>query len=340
MLIQNFFDSEHNITDLKGDIHIINDVWVDPYNGCIFLEDGSLDSYLNYEALFWIKKPYLTKRGHDKCSLSHQILQRTKFLEEDHKKHRNNLEPIIVKKGIYFLHPFGWYPYGHLYDTLQRAYSLFLNGTDIRDYLILTSDSDRVVCFHEHLSIALGKRHPYISFKRNDAPFFVEKLLVPINHAVVTNFTEGSLKYFQKNFEKYFKNSKKPKTKILYLSRNEVRKGTRGVLNEKVVINELSQHDTTILLGNENLATIYSLFSNADLIVGAHGAMFVNTFLCKENCHIVEFCADNRINFNFQNQLKSTKHYHHLISKADEKQNITINIEYIRALIKKLQRYE
>jgi capsular polysaccharide biosynthesis protein len=119
----------------------------------------------------------------------------------------------------------------------------------------------------------------------------------------------------------------------LYLSRNHVRPGVRGVINEDEVIKYLTSRNFTILNGAESLEETYYLFSRATKIIGPHGSLFANTMFCKEDCHILEYCPSNRIDGTFLNKLKKAKKYKQIIVESDESFNIFIDIETMTSIL-------
>ncbi|WP_202941825.1 glycosyltransferase 61 family protein [Alteromonas macleodii] len=75
------------------------------------------------------------------------------------------------------------------------------------------------------------------------------------------------------------------------------------------------------------------MFSNAELIVGVHGSLFVNTIFANDTCKIIEYCPANRPDFSFQNKYKNAINYTHFLVDADSDFNIDIDLNELSLLL-------
>ena len=113
------------------------------------------------------------------------------------------------------------------------------------------------------------------------------------------------------------------------MSRNHIKAGSRGVINEKEVIETLTKKEFIVLNGQEPLDLVVEYFANAKTIVGAHGSMFANSIFCNQETKIIEFCPNNRACYNFRNTFKKAENYNHILTEADEFNNINIDLNLL-----------
>jgi capsular polysaccharide biosynthesis protein len=166
----------------------------------------------------------------------------------------------------------------------------------------------------------------------DDNIYLVDDLVKPYMPSVYTNFRDDVFDWMLDRYKNYFCINDGPRTK-LYLTRNHIKPGSRGVLNENDFINKLKEAGFLVVRGDESLEDIYKLFSAAALIVGPHGSLFANTIFSSESCRIYEFCPNNRVDTSFFRKNKKSHHYEHLLQDADDKFNITIPSQFIDFII-------
>lgn len=329
-----FISSHWNFTGVDKLYYELEDVYVETTTG--YLYDSSFEPIfkLYYEALFW--GPAIPAKNFQVPHLLHETLCK-KYVKvakhaEDLKAQIENTGKIkTIAEAIYILHPFGWYAYGHLHDSLMRLFSMPAKGSSCN---LLCSDFRRVVEFEEHIS-ALGFDKEKIRDRRKLPRFIrVEKLHYPVNPAVPTNYTKESYEWMRDKYLNYFtdKDNFTPK-KGLYLSRNSVKAGARGVSNEAEVIEYLVKHGYTVVDGTQDLKEMVQLFSGAEKIIGPHGSLFVNTIFAGENAKIYEFCPKNRPDYSFRNKHKAAAKYEHYLVDADEQFNIEIDLKKLEEII-------
>jgi capsular polysaccharide biosynthesis protein len=329
-----FLSSHWNFTGVDKLYYEFENIYVETKTGFVFNEKAEPIFKLYYESLFW--GPAIPAINFQFPALLHEALCK-KYVKVD--KHSEELKELLVEKkeitsldeAIYLLHPFGWYAYGHLHDSLLRLFSMPEKMSSAK---LLCCDYRRVVKFDQHIE-ALGYRSEQIIDQR-DLPRFikVKKLHYPVNPGVPTNYTPDSYTWMRKQYLQYFtKDENLEPIKGIYLSRNSVKSGARGVLNEADVIKMLQLAGFTILDGTQNLGEVVSLFLRAEKIIGPHGSLFVNTIFSNENAKIYEFCPKNRPDHSFKNKFKACKHYEHFLVDADEKHNININLNQLEDII-------
>lgn len=334
--MEKFIDSKWNFTGVTELYSLYECVYVETQTGFIFDSNCKPIFETLFEPLFW--NPAIPARTFNNIPEMHELLC-NKYLKVA--KHGEELADVLeqdkrldrLEESVYLLHPFGWYAYGHLHDSLMRLYSM----PEIQPApSLLCSDFRRVVEFEEHIE-ALGYSKELIIDRRKHSRFVrIEKLHYPVNPSIPTNYTEQSYHWMLDKYSNFFKGKTTESNQGLigiYLSRNSVKVGARGVLNESEVIDFLKSKKFLILDGSQNLSEIYSAFSSANYIVGPHGSIFVNTIFAKKTARIIEFCPRNRPDQSFRKKLKNCSNYNYILTEADENYNISIDLEILSELI-------
>lgn len=333
----NFFDSIENLVGASSDTPFftlknclaVTGIGPSKNATCITDSEGSLIVEANNENLFWLGGCIYKCR--DPKKFPRIAIERALMLQReiDERINSTNERRIITNKCLFMGHSFGWYAYGHLHDTLQRIYFC---REDIRKerWKIVVNRYDRVVGFIEHLRALLGDWATEEDLILIDNAYIYEfgDLVYSHSPSVATSYTNDSIQWVHSEYLGYFsKAGKWPKK--LYLSRNHIRPGSRGVLNEAEIGELLKANEFFVINGNEPLADIVNYFANAEVIIGPHGSLFANTFLCKPECRILELCPHNRIDSTFKNKLKLAKAYTQKIVQADDSFNIVIDTDDI-----------
>jgi hypothetical protein len=242
------------------------------------------------------------------------------------------------RQYIDLTHPFGWYAFGHLHDSLQRLHSIkdLLESRNDMPIKFIISNPRAIQGFHDHLNALAGYNIPTddILIARMGYSYRIKNYIKPNIQSVYTNFTSEIFTWLYNKYLYYFPRKDISKTR-LYLTRNHISPGKRGVINEARVVEELSSLGFTIVYGNEPLAQIHSMFSRAEIVMGAHGSLFANTIFCPPDCRVIEYCAHNRLDYSFRNKKKLVKSYEHNAIEADTNFNIEIPVGHAMAQLRK-----
>ena len=116
----------------------------------------------------------------------------------------------------------------------------------------------------------------------------------------------------------------------LYLRRPN---DNRGVINDKEVSEYLAEKGFTILDGTEGINSHVSLFRNASLLVGAHGALFKNLIFCNQSTSVLEFFPHNRVNTCYEGSAKLLGlNYKSLEVRGTDSHEITIPLSTLKDL--------
>jgi len=266
------------------------------------------------------------------------------YAYEDERLRRTNIVNVLAKSlhcsrsiaktldpninYISMMGVFGWYPYGHFFDSVQR---LFRSLQQVpKPWMILHSDQRGITDFEQHMALLGVGTHQLLCISE---PVIVPNLWISPLQAAPTDMDPSAYEWI---YNCYVKGVSKKRRYRLYLSRNHVRQGTRGVTNEDAVINLLSEYDFTTVKGNESLDKIIEMFYNADVVVGPHGSLMVNTMFCQSHTRIVDYCPLTRPDYTFQHKHKRATDFRMCMVSGDHNHNIAIPLADLRCLLSSL----
>lgn len=331
--VNTFLQSKYKIIECSNSRSTYFDVIVDRKTGLIMDSDFVPIIQTLDEHLFWnptLKPKFIRELRSLRLFLESKISNILSYSQQLKSRYENLVRLEQNTEYIYLMHSFGWYPYGHLHDTLQRAY--WFRDSNVESYTALCSKPRRLIDFGKHLkAVGITK---YLTPKNLPAVFRVPVLHYGENVAPLTTFTQESYDWMLKGYKKLFAQTNTCSTpKKIYITRNHIKKDKRGVLNELEVVNFLKSKNFTIVNGSEDLETIYNYFSNAQIVVSAHGSGLVNTIFCTKSCRIIEYCPRNRVDYSFKNKLKAAEKFYHVIVDADENCNIKIDLANLNNML-------
>jgi Glycosyltransferase 61 len=340
-----FLSSNMNFLKIKKVLYEYEDVFLCPRSGCVFNKDLEPIRETLHEYLYW-NPSTLQMIGVNEEELNKEITRReNEFLiplqkKVDVDKQINNILNLGDKiTGIHLLSGFGFYPYGHFLDYLQKLFVI-----DKRKYsgrLILHSRSYSTNNFYDHFN-ACGISNDMLFECRHDFPtIFVKKLVyvAPFYPTTLTHETsewivEKYINYFSTSgYAKFIKSKDKDQNFLLFLDRHKVRPGSRSIINYDEILEWVKSKGFIILDGSETIAEIVLYFSQAKFIFGAHGSLFANNIFAPKDCIIAEFCSSKRIDKTFANKHKRCLNYNHLISEADDNNNVFIDIKSLESYL-------
>lgn len=304
----------------------------------LFDENGVVLPETLDEHIFW-KPGCISKFMLDKNTLNEQTQIRRRDIKNKHEQAFKCSDFIDVENCIDLTHPFSFYAFGHLFDTLQRLYPIksLICDPNIK---FIVSRHDSITDFTKHLS-ALCEREVKQKdlIVANRLNLRIHNLIYSLSPTVPTEIDRDVYSWMLERYFSLFNIQNIEPKYNLYLSRNHIKAGSRGVLNEAEVIETLSKKDFIVLNGKEPLDLVVEYFSNAKIIVGTHGSMFANSIFCNPETKIIEFCPNNRACYNFRNTFKMAENYKHILIEADESFNITIDIDALKLELDMIKGY-
>ncbi len=256
------------------------------------------------EQLFW--QPTSIDLGVDSMDLEAELGSRLDFLQravDDVDRDKIADLSNLSNEFIYLMHPFEWYAYGHLFDTLQRLFPIQDLGV-AQSTLLVCGSTQSVADFAQHLQVFGYESHQILGIPAYCDGIKVRNLTVAESPAGIAQLTVESVNWLRKcylespRFVSYLRRNESlyPEGQyILYLDRGEA--GSRDLLNKHELLSNLAMLGLPIMVfkGKETVFEMLLAFSRARLVIGVHGAMFVNTIFCSPAAAIVELCPSNRV---------------------------------------------
>lgn len=241
---------------------------------------------------------------------------------------------LEVENAIDLTHSFGWYPFGHLFDSLQRLYSIRSFLGDKR-FKLIVSKHQNTKNFFNYLSILSDQKiaEERVMTVLPDTVIQIQNLIFSTPRSAPSCFEADSFHWIREKLLGVNHLNLKPQFN-LYLDRNGIRGESRNVRNNPEIIDWLVSRGFKVLNGSESLEETISYFANAHFVVGAHGALFSNTIFCNPDTRILEFCPKNRVVKCYRDRLRLTPHYSFIEVDADEKFNITIGVSELERVIR------
>lgn len=182
IIIKKANESTRNIIKNKSQIFELTDVIIYKKLGLISDKNGKLISETCNEHVFWHPKiiDYSDQDAENRLKYFQEII--------DNIDVKNKLIIDSNVDCIYLVHPFEWYAYGHLFDTLQRLYNL--KERKFQGPYLICSDYSRVNDFGSHIE-KLGYRKDFIiPFHGFFDAIHVKRLIYSESPANVTQFTD------------------------------------------------------------------------------------------------------------------------------------------------------
>ncbi len=246
-----------------------------------------------------------------------------------------------LEKGvnyIYGVHYFGWYPFGHFHDLLQPIEKLDKTNIECPNLLLSGQRWDSIKEFDRQLSLFGFSDKNITKVKVNwtgtkkESCIFVPKLFYLSPSAYFSQLSISGLEFIKKAYSKIV-TPNHPNGLKLYLSREKAK--NRKVTNNQEVENFLKKLGFIIVDGSESLDKDIELFRNAEIIIAPHGSLIRNMIHSNQSLRVIEFCPQDRKDFNFKNlgELMGID-YTWISVPCDNKFNIEIDLNKIKKFIK------
>ena len=296
------------------------------------------------EILYW--QPSCMNMGLSGAEHAQEITKRQEKMRTD--AAAINIDNLIRISGqkfetIYLMHSLGWYPYGHLFDTLQRLFQIETPDKD-RRRLLVSDPRGRVSDFAGLVGMLGYGVNQLLSVPPQAEGFILDRLRVPQSPATVTQFTHQTMEWIRKCYlenDSYQKFSHRFSKYLpvpgdgfaLFLDRSSVK--SRNISNIDEVLRTIQGQFSQVITftGSESVLEMLYLFSHAKLIVGAHGAMFVNTVFCCPGARIIEFYPSNRYVTNMVRMCKPSLDHFFVPCEVDATGTIAIDTSILAELL-------
>ena len=225
---------------------------------------------------------------------------------------------------------YGFYNFGEFWDCIFRL----LYTKNVNKYQLFHLKNYRVYYINYYfnklkLEFPNKNSNLIIANEYNNNVLFFKKIHFTNIFHVYRNYLDGHNLY---KFNKIYNDTMvSDKSYILYLKRGSY---GRELKNEDILINKLSKLDNfKVINGKETLEDMINYWTNAILVIGAHGSLLKNMIYCKKNPIFIELCPLSRHICFLGNARNCNFLYFFITLPNDEKENIILDEGNINNLI-------
>ncbi len=170
----------------------------------------------------------------------------------------------------------------------------------------------------------------YQTQKNNCKLYWFKKINISIINGPCRGYYDRFFAYnFNMQLNPHFEKATSNKFNI-YLARGQF---GRSLVGEEQIVNILkSKYNFVVLNGSETLDQIQYYFSNANIILGAHGSLMKNTIWCLNNPIFIELCPLSRHGCFKANSVYCGFTTFFFTTDCDDKEQIILNESQINGL--------
>lgn len=224
-----------------------------------------------------------------------------------------------IKEEVMFLdYLYGFYNFGEFWDVIKRL--IVSKKKNIPLFHLKNNRITNIEYYFEKLQFVYPSN--YLKCERNNKLYFFHKININILKNV--SYRGGIDKYFAYQFNKLLNPSlESEKSYNVYLSRGE---NGRSIINEEQILNVLkNKYNFIVLNGRESLEQTIYYFTNAKIILGAHGSLMKNMIWCNNNPLLIELCPPTRHDCFYNNSTTLGFTTFFILTNCHEKEIITLN---------------
>ncbi len=239
----------------------------------------------------------------------------------------------IDEEVMYLDYIYDFYNFGEFWDCINRLLVSKLNG--VSNLPLFHLSYNRVTDI-KHYFDKLNFKWPtnYQIQQNNCKLYWFKKINISVINGVWRGYYDQFYAYnFNTQLNPYFDQPTSNKYN-LYLARG---KFGRSLVGEEQIVSVLkSQYNFTVLDGSESLDQIMYYFSNANIILGAHGSLMKNIIWCLNNPIFIELCPLTRHDCFKANAINCRFTTFFFTTESDDKEQIILNEKQIDGLYKLL----
>ena len=300
-----------------------------------FIEENTLENVYYYKKQFYNSKGEIMEVPFIDNDMEYRIYKDKKGFNDRSNKIEDLSKAITIEdNNIFYLdYIYGFYNFGEFWDCITRL----LYTKNISDYQLFHLKKYRVYYINYYfnklnLDFPNKNSNLIIANEYNNNVLFFKK----IHFTNIFNICRGHFdNHCAYKFNKIYNDTMvSDKSYILYLKRGSY---GRELKNEDILINKLSKLDNfKVINGKETLEDMINYWTNAILVIGAHGSLLKNMIYCKKNPIFIELCPLSRRICFLGNARSCNFLYFFITLPNDEKENIILdegNINNLMQLI-------
>jgi hypothetical protein len=251
------------------------------------------------------------------------------FLNSNHIKLHNDIidkkfkEIIINEEVVYLDYIYAFYNFGEFWDCIRRL--LPFKGQNKKLFCLKHSRVTNIDYYFNNLQ--LEWKNNYDLTENNDILYFFKKINISTIIGSYRGYFDNNVAY---NFNTIY-NKIIPTTTInLYLTRGKYGRTING--ENKIIDILVNKYNFIIIDGSEPFYKLMYYFTNANIILGAHGSLMKNIIWAKNNPILIELCPISRQNCFYGNSYDCGFTAFFFWVNCDDNENILLNDIQINGL--------
>ena len=253
----------------------------------------------------------------------------------ENKDFNKNIDTIpiyqeVTEEVMFLDYIYGFYNFGEFWDVIKR-----LLLSNVKNLPLFHLTHNRITNIDYYFN-KLEYKYPtkYQKKERENKLYYFHKINIP---SVIGGYRGAIDNYFGYHFNKLLNKSKMiDKTYNIYLARSNF---GRSILDEHVIVNILKEKYNFIVLdGKETLEETMHYFTNAKIILGAHGSLMKNMIWAKKNPVLIELCPQSRHDCFYGNAHGLGFFTLFILTDSNEKEEIVLNDKQKESLFKLLDK--
>ena len=231
----------------------------------------------------------------------------------------------INEEVMYLDYVYGFYNFGEFWDIVKRL--LVSNEKNLPLFHLSDNRITNIGYYFDKLPFKFPTQ--YQKQERNNKLYYFNKLhITTVSNAGCRGLIDNNLAY---QFNKVLNPCQIiEKSYNIYLARSNY---GRSIQDENKIVDILKQKYNFIVLdGKEKLEDTIHYFTNAKIILGAHGSLMKNMIWSKKNPVLIELCPPTRHDCFYGNAQKLQFLAFFILTDCNEKEELILNDEQIEAL--------
>jgi hypothetical protein len=256
------------------------------------------------------------------------------FIEHfENKNFNKNIDSVsiyqeVTEEVMFLDYIYGFYNFGEFWDVIKR-----LLISNVKNLPLFHLTHNRITNIEYYFN-KLEYKYPtnYQKRERENKLYYFHK----INISTISGTFRGAIdNYFGYHFNKLFNQTKIcDKSYNIYLARSNF---GRNIQDEEKIVNVLKEKYNFIVLdGKETLEETMHYFTNAKIILGAHGSLIKNMIWAKKNPVLIELCPPTRHDCFYGNAQGLGFFPLFILTDTNEKEEIILNDKQKGCLFKLL----
>ena len=246
------------------------------------------------------------------------------------KTSKSNIIKIEDENTLYLDYIYNFYNFGEFWDVVHRL----LEIPNPSKYQLFHLKKNRITNIN-YFFTKLGFKFPNINnncitYHQNNNIYFFKKIYFLNIYNICRGWMDN---FFAFQFNITYNNVQPSNDKkyCLYLKRG---KFGRELLNENILIEKLNTicKNFIVIDGSEEYSTMVYYWTNAVLVIGAHGSLLKNMIYCKKNPIFIELTPDRHPCF-YGNAKNCNFEYFYINVNKDDKENILLNTNDLQKIV-------